>query len=383
MESDPKIPKACQILVLDSPKGKWKVDHQFAPNNLRLAYLKPFTFTTDAQGKAIQPESILLAAPDVGINGTVKIFSRNDNTSKWEAMELGRAVRYSTTRAIGFHHDKITGVDYVFAGNDTLGTLRGVYDPHITGRIRWNKTPEFTFPPDERVMNFCVCNGVCFCATTKKIFRRTDGHTATWEQIYSCPQEIKPVGIRGLTSVPNPTGGESLLFAALSKVRCLDVNQGYKETIELDMPAMLSEQRGIKVSFVLAAYNEFLPVKIPGSEEAVWLFGFESCYPQKAAQSAPQRQFFVKETPPRYYDAGAFYFIRRITKDGAKYTVKYTTAEVTDPRKPVLVAVRAVAPSPFAEDRQPVFYFGGFDCNFIPSHNTAWIYRAELGGNTP
>jgi hypothetical protein len=29
MENDPQVPKACQILVLDSPNGSWKVDHQF------------------------------------------------------------------------------------------------------------------------------------------------------------------------------------------------------------------------------------------------------------------------------------------------------------------------------------------------------------------
>jgi hypothetical protein len=43
-----------------------------------------------------------------------------------------------------------------------------------------------------------------------------------------------------------------------------------------------------------------------------------------------------------------------------------------------LVSVRAIAASPFAEDRGRAFYFAGFDCNSIPSHNTAWIYRGEM-----
>ena len=53
----------------------------------------------------------------------------------------------------------------------------------------------------------------------------------------------------------------------------------------------------------------------------------------------------------------------------------YDLAEITDPRQPMLVSVRAMAVSPFAEDQGRAFYFGGFDCNSDPSHNTAWIYR--------
>ena len=380
MESDPKVPKACQVLVLDSPKGKWKVDHQFAWNNLRLVCLKPVTFTTDDKGNAIRPVSMLLAAPDVAVNGTVEIFSRAEETPAWVATTLGTATRYSTTRAIGFHHDKVSGVDLIFAGNDTLGTLRGVYDPHATGLIRWEKTPEFPVPAGERVMGFCDCNGVCYCATTTTIFKRTDGPAASWQKVYSCPQETSPVGIRGLTAVANPSGeGESLLFAALSKVRRLDVNAGYKETVELDMPAFLTEQRGIKVTFALAAYNEFLPCKMPGTGETVWLFGFESIYPPAAvlrAQPAAGLRLLVKEAPLRCYDARGFYFIRHVNEG----KVSYATAEVADPGKPTLVSVRAIAVSPFAEDKGRAFYFGGYDCNSIPSHNTGWIYRGEPAG---
>ena len=53
------------------------------------------------------------------------------------------------------------------------------------------------------------------------------------------------------------------------------------------MPAFLTEQRGIKVSFALAAYNEILPFKLPGSGEAVWLFGFESSYPPAVIKAQP------------------------------------------------------------------------------------------------
>jgi hypothetical protein len=41
-----------------------------------------------------------------------------------------------------------------------------------------------------------------------------------------------------------------------------------------------------------------------------------------------------------------------------------------------LHGTRTIEVSPFAQDRGRVFYFGGHDCAFRESHNTAWIYRA-------
>ena len=43
-------------------------------------------------------------------------------------------------------------------------------------------------------------------------------------------------------------------------------------------------------------------------------------------------------------------------------------------------STRALAVSPFAADGGRALYFGGFDCNAVPSHNTAWIYRGVLPG---
>jgi hypothetical protein len=56
------------------------------------------TFTTDGAGHSIPPALVLLAAPDLIVKGTVQIFSRDDATETW-AMNLGRAEKYSTTRA--------------------------------------------------------------------------------------------------------------------------------------------------------------------------------------------------------------------------------------------------------------------------------------------
>ncbi len=65
MEKDPDVRKACQVLVLDSPRGRWRVERQFTANNLRLGSLKAITFHTDGKGNRIGPVPMLLAAPDI------------------------------------------------------------------------------------------------------------------------------------------------------------------------------------------------------------------------------------------------------------------------------------------------------------------------------
>ncbi len=368
MEKDPATPKACQILVLDSSRGQWRVEHQFSTNNLRWGCLKEITFLA-------ANVSLLLAAPDVR-RGPVKIYCRNDDTGEWMASVVGTVSTYAQTRSLGLHRDRVTGGERLFAGVDKLGVRSGVYDPSAPGRIRWEDTPEFQVPEGERVMAFSSCNGKFYCASSRHIYERTDGAAAVWKEIYYCPKETSPSGIRGLSAVPNPAGaGEVLIFAALSKVHRLDPADGFKETVELDTPDFLTRQLGVKVTYVLAAYNEFLPCTT-ASGETVWLFGFECAHPAAVINSHPriQARVQIKEQPRRVYFAGEARYLVRLAR-GAD--TRYELAQITDPRQPQLVATRAIAVSPFPEERGQAFYFGGYDCNSVPSHNTAWIYRGE------
>jgi hypothetical protein len=344
---------------------------------LRFGSLRTVTFSTDANGNGISPVELLLAAPDVA-RGPVEIFCRYDETGKWVPSTLGTGAAYETTRAIGLHRDRVTGIDRVFAGSDKLGVIGGVYDPAAAGRIRWEPSPEMQTPPGERVMGFSDCGGTFYCATSRHIFRRADGRAPSWKEIYFCEKETSPCGIRGLSAVPNPAGsGEVLLFAALSKVHRLDPD-GNKETVELGIPMFLTRKLGASFTFALSAYNEFMPYTIPGTSEKVWLFGFESTYLPSVVEANQQAKPRVleKDAPARkaYFAAEGRYLIRHAK--GAD--INYEMAEVVDPNLPTLVAVRTIAVSPFPEDRGRVLYFGGFDCNKVPSHNTAWIYRGVL-----
>ena len=386
MESDPMIPKVCQILVLDSPKGQWRVERQFIQYNLRLVTLRTVTFTTDYKGNSISPVTMLLAAPMAGGSyGSLDIFSLDDETGEWVPMTLRILHKANQTRAIGFHHDEVTGVDYVFAGTDVVGTIRGAYDPSVPGRIRWEQSSEFDTPPGERVMGFSDCNGVLYCATSRHIFKRIDGDSPLWEEVYFCAEEIREIGVRGLSAVPNPSGsGEVLIFVAKNKVRRIDPSADFEEIIELNLLDYLSDLLGLprgSVVYVLAAYNLFVPYTIPQTGEDVWLFGFQTKYRDSFVDKLPPElrlavysHYFLEVETPSSYAAEARYFIRHA--DGEN--ISYEVGEIEDSSEPTLIATRTIAVSPFPGDKGEVLYFGGFDCNFFSAHNTAWIYRGEL-----
>jgi hypothetical protein len=373
MEQDSSVPKACQLLVLDKPDGAWRIERQFGNDNLRLTALKVVRFATDGAGKAITPISLLLAAPDESSAGEVRLHALGEDGA-WVEMPLGTAARYSTTRSFGFHRDAKTGVDSVFAGNSTLGFLRGFYDAGAPGGIRWATKPEFEVPAGERVMGFCEANGLLYAATTRWIVRRRDGPDASWEKVFNCPEEVPPVGIRGLSATPRPGGGEWLLFAARRKVHHLDPLSGDRDEIELDMPAFLSKLWGFDVAGVLAAYNDFYPLSLPTTGERVELFGFETTIPPRSRANATARgfRFFVSEKQEgAHYAAEGRFFIRHSADGRMRYEV-----ETIDAPDQTLVGVRTIAASPFPSE-PGVLYFGGFDCNSQPSHHSAWIYRGE------
>ena len=294
---------------------------------------------------------------------------------------LGTVTSAATTRSLGLHRDKVTGIDRIFAGNRPLGVMSGVYDPAARGRIRWEKSAEVEAPAGERVMGFCDCNGILYCATSCHLYQRADGPVPVWMDVYFCPKEIPPCGLRGLSAVPKPGGrGEVLWFTALGKARRLDPADEFKETIELDLPVFLTEKLGLKVTFVLSAYNDLMPYVKPGTGETLWLFGFECCHPAAVVNAHPKLKARVQvrdkpDKPHLCFAGNGRYCIRHA--QGASIT--YELAEITDPREPQLVATRTIVVSPFPEDQAKAFYFAGYDCNGVPSHNTAWIYRGTRG----
>jgi hypothetical protein len=353
-----------QVLALDRPGGPWRLDYELQKSAWR-ASLKSVTFTTDGRGGRLKKPVPMLLAGTSDTSGVVAVHSRDDGTGAWTAMILARVSGTAKTRSLALHHDRVTGVDRIFAGSLPSGIFSGVYDPAAPGRIRWDKTPELAGYPF-RVMGFAECGGVLYAASKPHLYRRMDGDHPRWEEVYTIPGEIakESSGLRGLTAVDNPKGRGQALLAALeghpSRIVRIDPSNGYKETVELDLLDFLGREWGRRPSWVIAAYNDLAPVTDPRTGKKAWLIGLSASF-------APPSD----ELPKEGWEQGAWFLIRY---DEARYELR----RIADPslsRTGNLVATRTIAPSPFG-DR--TVYFGGYDATKTRSHNTAWVVDAPL-----
>jgi hypothetical protein len=357
---DPAI--GSQLAVLDHPDGRWQVDRAYDRAQWR-ATLESVTFTQDGQGRALaQPVPLLLAAPS-DTRGPVYVDSRDDRTGAWTRTQLGTGASVGSIRSFFVYRDKVTGQERVFAGTIPLGLFSGTYDPDVPGQIRWDARPELD-GYRRRPMAFAACNGTLYTTIKPDLYRRVDGPSPRWEKVYTIPGEVivPSCGLRGLCAVPRPGGGGEVLLAALEGDRCrvvrIDPDDGFRETVELDVLDLLGARWGRRPAYGVVAYDDFTPVAGPGAGP-VLLAGLGATYSTK-----------VDWHPPDGWVEDAWYLIRE--PDGRRYDVRRIETPAAEPR-PILVAVRSIAASPFEPG---VLYFGGYDPNARPARDTAWVYAA-------
>jgi hypothetical protein len=185
-----------------------------------------------------------------------------------------------------------------------------------------------------------------------------------WRLIYTNPHPGRSeTGLRGLTAIPGGAGGDMLLAAvegnAARLVRVDPATGG--EATELDLEEFLPRAWGMPVDYVIAGYNDM--AKVGGSV----LLGLEAFVPRNAA--IPDGHSIVNVGYGQL-ESGGWYLVRR--PDG-HYDLHRIAAAFAQP----LVATRTIRASPFAGDADGI-YFGGYDANKAPAHNTAWVARASL-----
>jgi hypothetical protein len=386
--------QGAQILVLDGPDATWRVEHVFddtmpsrRKRDFAISALQGVTFATDGSGAALpRPVSMLLAS-SWDLSGATRIFSRDDDDGGWTATLLA-ADRPAPDflpqiRSLAQHRDRSTGIDLVFVGNDPRGVFAGTYDPTVSGRIRWGAVPELDISAIPtagfrglegrlRVSSFAECNGLLYAAIGQQIYERGDGATPRWRLVYTNPRPgHSETGLRGLTAIANPAGGapgggkEALLAAVegdAARIVRVDPGDG-AETTELDLVAFLGREWGTRIGYVIAAYNDMTRFG------DVLLLGVQAFIPRRLP--APLGHALV-DVGYGQVEAGAWYLVRH--SDGT-----YDLHEIVLPapdRSRALVTPRVIAVSPFPGHGDE-FYFGGFDTNKAPVHNTAWIARAR------
>ncbi|MBW2093064.1 MAG: hypothetical protein JRI34_13190, partial [Deltaproteobacteria bacterium] len=312
----------------------------------------------------------------------------DDETGDWDRSTIFSDPKPSylenrSVRDIHVHRDKVTGIDRIFISIGVLGIFSGVYDPDAPGKIRWEAKSE-SGPVKTRPLAIIEANGSLLFSAGTLIYRRNDGESPTYTIVQDASEISRenvrsPVGgIRGMSAIPNPNGqGDSILFvwAAGNRSRgCIyrldpDGNGGYTRIKEACLDSLMSEYLdGNPVYFVLAGYNDIFPVVDLSTKKTVHLIGFESWI------GGHQFPTVTRKVNGGFY-AGGMYAIR--DRNG-----KYRLNEINGPStpcKPVLIATRTFALSPFEETKNRVVYFGGNDCNWAQlSPDWAWIFSTSL-----
>jgi hypothetical protein len=383
--ANPALPGA-QVLRLDGPGAEWQVDlelHDRNPLGLRthmaISTLEKVRFSTDGAGRQLAaPIDLLLAATfkrGVGLD----VFSRATGSSPWSRISLPgeeQAPRGTQIRAFSLHKDQITGADIVFVGA-THAIFAGTYDGEHRN-IAWNSLPEWegdpAGPPSgrARVARIADCNGKLYATSAGTIYERSDGRSPTWKKVFETTihsDNSKVTGLRGLTCIRDSSRSSDVLLVGVednpARIYRIDPHQtdpagGYKATLELDVSAFLTAALGRETTYAIVPYNKMIEYPDPAGGCLRLLLGLEAITPQ-APETFGKQHF----NPHGYYlvrDCNGTYALREIRD-----------LQIVPP--PELVAVRTLAVSPFQSDPAGTVYAGGFDANFNPVHNTAWLYK--------
>lgn len=369
-----------QILVKPSATSAWKVEKSFGARYYSIEALSSVKFVTDGAGKRLPtPVTLLLAGPAPASQPNEgSIWSRDEPSGEWTKMVLvpnSTADRPENVRTIFTHIDSVTGVQSVYAGMTRAGVFRGVYDAGVPGQLRWESTPELP-PTSERVLCAAESNGVLYAAAGSNndptdgnggLYRRTDGADPHWDVVYEWPitNRNKGTGLRGLTSVPAPTGDHDVLLAGFEQagtMLSIDPTRNFEATVDFDFKASFTNLWGsLGGAATIAAYNDIPKVADPITGKPFWLIGLWVNHPDST-------------TPP---NNGSYYLVRSDSRT-------YEIGNVYDPLMPVpagdeLKGNRAIVASPFPEDQGRVIFMGGYDAGGAQKrHNTAWVYRGVL-----
>jgi len=392
---------SAQVLRLDAPDAQWQVDLEttktalgYARGNIKHMkgnILKSVTFRTDKNGKPIDVTRLVAASWAFNSNAkrhqAVSFFVRDAATGTWDHSVLlegprdiasgagsPRSIR-RVPRDIQVYRDPVTGIDRIFMLVGDPGILSGVFNAE-TGRIEWDSVPEHPTGGQflgARPLGLAVANGELYFSAGGEIFRRHNGPRPSWSVVYRVGGRVNTDvgGIRGLTSVPDPNGpGDSLLFVWTPSGRCRgDIKRldgsPFRETREATLRELFNavfEEDGATAYFSLGGYNRFFAVRDPQTGETVHLVGCE--HRIHTGDAALQWH--------RFYKGGVF----GIRSADATYRTGLINGPWR-PSKPILVAPRAFAHSPFPGERN-VIYFGGHDANGQDSTDMAWIFKASV-----
>jgi len=404
--------RAAEVVRLDCPFCDWVVETAIGRWAGRTEALTAIQWTTDSLGQPLAngPKDQLVGAYYMNYLGAGRCYmsARVDDADpapEWFSdvyyEKKPFSAKYFSARSLRLYKDSVTNADMLFATTGLDGITTGTYYARRPTLVQWSMAAE----PGSgglaaRPLGIVEMDRQLYFSSAAVIYRRTDGPSPSWSPVFdmgdhsSYSVDEACGGIRGISAIPyagSPTG-HSLYFAWAPNGRskgCLirldPEGDSFTHTSEICIQDAERAYLGRNVdhqqamaTFTLADYN-YVTEATAKDGSKVHLVGFEVLLWSYSAAEFPV-------DPAQMYNYGghkmSFYA-------GAGYMVRYGSGryEVREPQGPrynpmdiypKLVAVRALAPSPFSGDS--AVYMGGYDCNHFDAKDTAWVMRGEGWG---
>jgi hypothetical protein len=401
-----------QVLIKKSKTSPWSVFEQ--TQSLRVQALYSFPIPSD---QGLGPSHSLLVTQAI-VAGRSRIQWLLDGANSFSLRNSYVLPAGADIRAFGAH--QAGGVWSVYAGVRPTGVLQGVWSP-ARHTLVFSPQPELTVAPPgspgatQKDTGFADCAGALYSTINTTLYRRNDGALPPgiprWVPVYRAPP-VGPhnSGLRGITCLLH-NGSPSLLLSTEGNgnvYRFDDLPRGQLDTTAQPMPGSVADglvqtlefqpipavrqmlaTQGTSIPatgrrsivYVIAAYNngDFQTMKIGGVDRQV--FGFEWGYQgvcPTTQKCGPIASGAV------HFNASACFAVRTDQGQSPTYALRCLSGPTLTPSatvsKPIrsgqaFVSIRSIMPSPFRDGR---IYYGGYDCNFYPADDTAWVASSTL-----
>uniref|UniRef100_A0A7S1WL95 F5/8 type C domain-containing protein n=1 Tax=Alexandrium catenella TaxID=2925 RepID=A0A7S1WL95_ALECA len=413
--------RPAEVLRLDCPFCDWNIEYatDFAG---RIECLKAMTWPAASSWTLTKDMDKLYISYYInwvgqgrtilGVQGAYSPYSWFSGNLGWQTAPYFKRFPYNeewfSARCMSMFRDPLLGVDFMFISTGVWGIQRGSFCSYCSTYVYFSDTgkAESDWLPT-RPLGLTVLDERIYTSTLSWIKKRVNGLFPYWYIVFemahvdSSEVETAPGGIRGLTTIPNPStpGGLSLYYlwvANAGSAGCMyrldpcagetcanttispDFNYETEDCVRnlySDYLGTTREGRPAHVSYIAANYNFPTPFTKTNGDTA-HIIGFEALLFGLATRDFPidHRQHDVSPTGFRlgYHAAGGFV----IRHGKSSYEVREPWGRRMDPSKylPTTTAIRTIAVSPFGDG---AFYMGGYDPNHFPVADTAWVMRGE------
>ena len=398
-----------RVIRLECARCEWKNDGRPSLWAGRIECLKSVKWRTP-EGGTLQllhaswyMDFLGVGHVDVATRDDADLFGRSPRKrlkTNWNAKSWVEGVAYKqypyknswmTGRSMHLYTDPITKEQHLILPVGRDGIVSGQYDPKSPNLLTFSPQIEpGSGPLPTRPLALAEMDGHLYCAAGRLLLKRTKGsRNASWTVVFDMWQvdQVKVDeavgGLRGLTTIDHPASanGHSLLACwnpngeSKGCVTRFDPNGkgGFYHARESCVPETAKMNLGGDpyIAYVIAGYNNILAV--PRSDGSTnHIIGYMILLWGMATYQHPiSYQIAAAGGSRTAYYAGSGYLIRRSPRIYESRTLGGPRRCPTLEQNPIFVAARAYALSPFP---QGGVYFGGFDCNFFVSYNSAWVY---------